>query len=119
MSQSVYGSCNLHVTDITSDLAPVTITEQEVVADPTTPNVKNTVLMGTGFKRNKYNMTGIINSTDLATMLAYAKAKSSNTFTVYVQNVALINESCIIEKLSWNTKQGQNIITVTINLIQA
>ncbi len=119
MSQSMYGSIYMHVTDISTDLAPTTITEVEVVANPATPDARNTVLMGTGYKRNKYSITCIIDSTDLGTMLSYAKAKSSNNFSVYNDGVEIVNENCIIEKISYNAKQSQRIIYATINMVEA
>ena len=117
MSQAVYGSVNLNIQDMNADLAPTTITEQEVVADPTTPNVANTVLMGTGYKRNRYTVSGWIVIADLASMLAYLKAKSSNNLTVYVVGNEIVNENCILDKLGYNIKQSQQIVQFNMTLV--
>jgi hypothetical protein len=119
MSQSVLGTVNLHITNLSADTTPSSISEKEVIADPTTPNVKNTVLMGTGYKRNRYTVEGNCSIAELSSLLTYKNAKSANTFTAYFDGTQIVSESCVIDKLGWSIAIGAKRVTLSMTLIQA
>jgi hypothetical protein len=120
MSIATYGSTEIHVESISIDANPIVISEVEVIPNPSTPEVENTVLIGAGGnKKTIYSISGFCTAAEYSALNTLLLAKSANNLTIYYNAVALVNAvSCHIQSIKINTKAGEKKINIDMSFIE-
>ena len=120
MGQALYGATQIHITDLTTESNPIQITEEDIIADPTTPTARSTILISSaGHRATRHNITGFCSVAEYAALNVLYLAKSTNTLWIYVDGVQLLSKSSKIDKLSMSIKAGERgKINITISFIE-
>jgi hypothetical protein len=117
MSQSVWGTINMHIRTFNATPTPITITETKIIADPTTPDTNNTVLESTGYSNSKYNSSGFCSITELGNIISAYKTKTLQQLDVYIRGTMLYSGDCRIESLKYNTDAADGLVKIEISWI--
>ena len=112
-----FDSIDLNIQNLKMDLLPSKVKEVEVIADPTTPTARNTVLMRNGRSADIISFSGWCTSAQYASLVTDKLNNSQSTLSIYLRNTNLYSGTCSINNINITAKNDSNYIWVDLEFI--